>query len=411
MNRKKGFIMIFALAIIVLVVFSLAALFLISYSDLAIAVTESKNMRAHYLAEAGIAKKFMELRDANYGNSSGSYTFNDGTGTYSVAVTAATPVYTLVSTGTFKNVTRTITLVSRKAYFFVYGYLSNSEDAFFWGSPIWFVTGDVLDGDVRSNDQFNISGDPIFKGAVTSSASSINYNHGGPPNDNPDFQVSLTLNAPQVQMPAQADIVNQIKNAASSTYKFNGNTTITLLSGGTMNVKVGNGSTTNYPLPPNGAMYVSGGTVNISGIIKGSLTVGADSNIYITNSILYNTDPRTNPASTDLLSLSSGSNVYVSQNAPTNVEIDGYVIAYQSFGVQNYASIPAKGTLTLYGGITQDTRGGVGTFNSNTNKKVSGYTKNYIYDTRMKTVAPTYFPPMRDSSGRIIFDKVSWSES
>jgi hypothetical protein len=408
MERKKGFIMVFALVIVVLIVFSVSALFFISYNDLARATTESRNMRAYYLAEAGIAKKFMQLRDADYGNTSGSYTFNDGSGTYSVAVTPATPIYTLVSTGTFKGVSRTVTLVARQAYYFVYGYLSDSEDTFYWGSPIWFVTGDVLDGDVRSNDQFNISGDPIFKGDVTSAASSIHYNSST--TNNPDFQGALILGAATVQMPAQADIINNVKNAATSTYTFTGNSVVTLLSDGTMNVKVGSGSTTNYALPTNGAMYVNG-TVSVSGILDGALTIGSSNNIYVTNSVLYKADPRTDSTSNDLLCLASGSSVYVSKNAPTNVEIDSYIIAYNSFGVENYDSIAAKGTLTVYGGITQDTRGGIGTFNSSTNTKVSGYTKNYVYDSRMTAVAPTYFPPLRDSNGRIVFYKVSWSES
>ena len=90
MNRKKGFIMIFALVIIMLIIFSIGALSIISYNDLAIAGIESKNMRAYYLAEAGIARKFMELRDNNNGNiGPTNVTFTDGTGTYSVAVTVA----------------------------------------------------------------------------------------------------------------------------------------------------------------------------------------------------------------------------------------------------------------------------------------------------------------------------------
>ena len=62
MRGQKGFILVFALLIIMLVILVLATLFWISYNDLAIATTESMGMKAYYLAEAGIAQKFMEIR-------------------------------------------------------------------------------------------------------------------------------------------------------------------------------------------------------------------------------------------------------------------------------------------------------------------------------------------------------------
>jgi hypothetical protein len=170
-------------------------------------------------------------------------------------------------------------------------------------------------------------------------------------------------------------------------------------------------SPVNYPAPSGKAIYVNNGDVYISGILSGQLTVGTSDTIYITDSILYNDNPITNPDSTDMLSLVSQSNVYVSQSAPNDVEIDAYIIAFDSFGVDNYARIPAKDTLSLYGGITQNRRGGVGTFNSITGVKVSGYTKDYGYDERLLLQVPPYFPPMRDSDGRIVYKKISWSET
>ena len=438
MRTRNGFIVVFVLIMLLLIVLALMTLFVISYNDLATANTESKAMRAYYLAEAGIAKKFMQLRDGNTANiTAESFALNGGAdnGQFTVTVSpnppAPFPVYTLTSTGTYpatgsNKISRTVKLTLKQVSYSTFGYMSNSEDAYAWASPIWFVTGDILSGPVHSNDQFNISGNPIFNGPVSSTAATINYNHGGPPNDNPQFNDSLTLGAAGMQMPQSSTVINDITTAAQHTgqsgpgtngsFYTTGDTRIALLSNGTMNVSKKNShgawlSPVNYPNPPMQSVYVNNGDVYISGIMKGQLTVGTSDTIYITDSILYNTDPITNPNSTDILSLVSQTNVYVSQDAPgPDVTIDAYIIAFNSFGVDNYAGIPVRGTLHLYGGITQTKRAGVGTFNSQTNQKVSGYTKDYKYDDRLVFMVPPYFPAMVDANGRIVYKKVIWSE-
>ena len=432
MLNKRGFMLVFALVIIMLVVLSLAALFLISYSDLGMAVTESKGMKAYYIAEAGLAKKFMDLRagDNISITSPVTFTLGDGSsGTFSVAVNQISlvpfPSYTLTSTGTYANVTRIVSLTLKQVSYSTYGYLSNSEDSFYWGSPIWFVTGDILSGPLHTNDQLNISGNPVFKGPVTSAQNTINYNQSV--QNDPDFQDSLTLGVSPVAMPSTADIITPIQTAASKTDGMNltgGDKQIVLKSTGKMDIyKKKNGNwvsqSSNVSLPANNAIFVPDGDLYISGTLNGQLTAGTGHELYITDSILYNTNPRTNPNSTDLLSLVAQNNVHVMNNiSRTDVEIDAYIIAAGtppqyagSFGVDNYDTIPVKGNLTVYGGISQNTRGGVGTFNSTTNQKTSGYTKDYNYDTRLVNSVPLYFPAAKDSTGRYIYKKVSWSET
>ena len=350
-----------------------------------------------------------------------SFTLPGGdSGTFSVTVTpvAGGPfaAYRLDSTGTYKSVSRKVSLTLAQTSCSRFAYLSDSETSAS-GTPVWFITNDILTGPVYTNGQLNISGNPTFNGPVSSVNSAIDYYNGGPPNDNPIFKNSLTLGAPQVSMPTAADLTDNIKNNAKAGGMYLTNESrITLLSNGKMNVdKKKNGNWvslySNVALPANGAVYVDGADVSMSGVLKGSLTVGTSNNIYITNNILYNTDPRTNPNSGDLLGLASLNNVYVDAAAPTNVEIDAYVVALNtSFSVANYDT-GLKGTLTLYGGMTQENRGPVGTFNSGTNQKVSGYTKNYNYDTRLSLIAPAYFPPLKDANGRIIYLKVLWSET
>jgi hypothetical protein len=75
-----------------------------------------------------------------------------------------------------------------------------------------------------------------------------------------------------------------------------------------------------------------------------------------------------------------------------------------SFTVENWWEGSPKGTLTVFGGIIQDERGPTGTFNPETNNKISGYSKNYQYDVRLITNPPPFYPTTGD------YVVVTWRE-
>ncbi|MBI3322661.1 MAG: DUF4900 domain-containing protein [Candidatus Omnitrophica bacterium] len=262
------------------------------------------------------------------------------------------------------------------------------------GTPIWFISGDHIEGPTHTNGQFNMYGFPEFDGLVSSVSSTLNQWGGGPPTTSPVFNAGLQLGASQIPFPGSVptSLINAASTGGSS---FTGNTTVTLLANGTMQVTNAAQGLSNavLPLPANGTLYVSGGDLSISGILNGQLTVGSQNHVKVTNSITYAADPVTDPNSDDLLGIVAGQNVKVASTAPANVTIQGSIMALgTSFTVENWNVAPPKGTLTVYGGITQKNRGPVGTFNSSTGLKVSGYTKDYHYDTRLQNQTPPYFP-------------------
>ncbi len=431
MNTKKGFALVFALIIALIITAITISITSIASNDLSLARRTTDSTRAYYLAEAGIARKFAELRadtaghDADINNTT--VTISAGnTGSFSVDVTqvgwGVFPTYTLASTGTYEGVSKTLILTARQITIARYIYLTNLESR--GGSNIWFISGDIVRGPLHTNDQINIYRDPVFEGPVSTVSSYLNYYNGPPPQDNPDFQSTLTLGAPRIQLPATAEIITGIKAAAQQAdgAYFIGNTSITLISNGTVSitndgryqtgvVNAGKKWTNhNMPLPANGAFFVNNGNIDMSGILAGQLTISTNRSINITGSVLYNNDPRTDPNSTDMLGIVSQNNVIVDSAAPNDLEIDGYILALNnSFYVENYDS-GLKGTLTLYGGITQVERGAVGTFNARTGQRSSGYMKDYNYDERFQNVAPAYFPPARDANGRIMYLKTAWQE-
>ncbi len=420
---RRGFALIFTLAFVILVALIIVAFSLVAYNDLAAAETSTNFVRAYFAAEAGMAKKFMELRAGNVNILAENFSIGPGAmGAYSVRVelveAGAFPSYRLISTGIYKKAEREISLIFRQTSCARFAYLSQDEDQFFWWGTrsIWFISGDTIRGPLHTNDSLNISDDPIFEGPVSSSAAAINYYHGGPPADNPEFRESLSLGVPNIQLPTVAESIDNIKAYAQQPNGLYlvGDTIITILSNGTMDVTNADKNWLtphNTPVPANGAVFVDNGYVDISGILSGKLTVGTSRSIYVVNNLLYANDPRTNPASTDAMGLVAQNNVYVDKNAPFNIEIDAYIMALNtSFGVENYNQ-GLKGTLTLYGGLTQYRRGAVGTFNSSTGTRATGYAKNYVYDSRLQDTAPPYFPPARDSEGRVIYIKKLYNES
>ena len=436
MKTKKGFALVFTLIIASIITAIIIGLTAIASGDLSLARRTTDNMRAYYLAEAGLARKFAEIREdtANHASNIPPTDINispGNPGRFGVAVAqvgaGAFPTFTLTSTGTYpinNGVSKTVILTVRQITIARYIYLTNLETR--GGSNIWFIGGDIIRGPLHTNGRINVYADPTFEGPVSSVSSSINYYHGPPPLDNPDFQAALTLGAPRIQLPVTGDIITSISDAAKDTSGgglfFKGATATTFISNGTVNItndgrfltgvaNAGqNWTNHNVPLPVNGALFVNDGNIDISGILAGHLTVATNRSINVVGSILYNSDPRTNPNSTDMLGLVSQNNVIVDSAAPNDLEIDAYILALNtSFYVENWTS-GLKGTLTLYGGITQVERGAVGTFDVNTGQRLSGYRKDYNYDERFEDIAPAYFPPARDANGRILYLKTFWQE-
>jgi hypothetical protein len=172
----------------------------------------------------------------------------------------------------------------------------------------------------------------------------------------------------------------------------------------------------------NGVLFVNGKLKNLSsttGGVKGKLTIASNNTITIGNNILYKTkvdNPNcfdvpvgTYPDIPDSLGLVSEGNIMIASGAPTNLEINAILMALgTSFYYEGWKN-QLKGTLTVHGSFIQEQRGPVGTFNSW--GKVSGYTKNYQFDTRMSINNPGLgqaLPPYFPTTGKYI--KLYWKE-
>ncbi|MFH1202624.1 MAG: hypothetical protein V1674_07090 [Candidatus Omnitrophota bacterium] len=431
--NKKGFVLISSYMIVSVLLIIGVSFVVRSIAEKRAAERAFLNTAALYMAESGVECTWNYLRgltnpptnannevvtacsnqDLCNGSCSGPSGCTSLCGKYSTTITSILrsgqrPSIRIIATGTVSSGSNTVTrqLVDeiRLDDYARYAYFTNTEEYF--NNKVWFISNDSLNGPTQTNGQLHISGDPTFNDslsgyeyAVRMSYSSIDYMHGGPPTDNPNFITGIQMGAEKEELPSKALELRGAVGPGELGLKLNGSTTIILNSNGTMNVTNSQNGWNNYntSLPLNGAVFVYGGDVMVSGVLDGQLTIGTNRNIIVTDNITYLDKTGTDPDFADVLGLIAEKDVKIGSSAPTNVEVDASIMALsKSFMVEDYDG-PNKGTLTVYGGIIQRDRGPVGTFDPVHNVKASGYSKDYQYDSRLAgALTPPFYPKTND---------------
>lgn len=228
----------------------------------------------------------------------------------------------------------------------------------------------------------------------------------------------------------------------------NNNAVYTIDQGGTTNiitvdktnnqttVEVVGGGVTTYQGTPDGIddvgtiLFVDGSIVSLAGTVQGDteLTISSENDIVVQNHVQYaNYTPAVgNPGdagyvppnaddATNLLGLVAwNGDVRIGTSAPDDVNIHGTILAQNGiFTVDDYNDygLGARGTATLLGGVITDYYGAFGLFSGSTGQHLTGYGRNFVYDTRMQGgKTPPYFPTLNAFVGftNDIADKVVW---
>lgn len=422
----QGSVLIVAMCLLFIVVGLVITILDVASDHRKIAVRQMNLDQAMYAAEAGIevGARFMESNLTVMVNSSTGATNGSGSagsGSYSYYICRSnTSTYCIISTGTVNGVKRVVSLLDvyqpTYAEFALWSHLNNG---------LYFGSGETFNGHVHADDELYFTGSPAFYAPLTSDYGTYSGSLSGV-----YLADGLTLNSYQGTM---ADInfnsgSSSLKNIASSggtlSVQIAGNTTITF-NGGTVSITNPTKSWVNhsYSIPASGGIiYVAnnGSTTGSKagiiylqgGAVTGPLTVISENDMYVQNNITYTHNPVTTPTTTDALGLISQDDIWISTSAPNNLTIDAAMIAAGtsgdgsagSFGAINYNTRSA-GTLTLLGGIVQNQRGAVCTFNG-FGQVQNGYAKSYGYDARFLTIPPPDYPVI---SGKINFSQ--WQES
>jgi hypothetical protein len=172
-----------------------------------------------------------------------------------------------------------------------------------------------------------------------------------------------------------------------------------------------------------GVIYVNG-TVAVSGVLRGRITLYSNKTVVLIDDQRYATDPASGICN-DMLGVIAGDDIVVADNAintpqsagGTNRNFDdtkdfhihGVMMALsESFTVEDYNAGPTnandcgttnwgRGCLFLTGGLIQERRGAVGTTGG------TGFLKRYSYDRCVVQIPPPYFP----TTGRFLDNRYS----
>ena len=381
--------------------------------------------QAFYIAAAGAERAASNVAAGN--ETSTTLTGTLGQGSYVVNVVCQAAVaggdldINVTSRGTVKDVSHTVALRGiRRVSWARYALWYDTEAV-----KLWMFPGERFDGRVYSKPQLHFhdlnlatKGQVRFTDRASTVAATIEKASSAV---NPIFDMGLTTGAEEESM-ASVDFTALLNAATAGGLVLEGPTTI-VLDGATMKITNSRAGWTSQsvPLPANGTVYAKTvtatttttrhgrtttttttytGDIDISSPngLQGRLTIAADNDINIVNHVRYKTNPETTPTSTDSLGLVAKQDIVVTTAAPNNLEIYAHMIAQAGgFGVANYSSGSARGTMKIYGGIVNSVRNGV-----NTNGGETGYVKNYIFDQRLSRTPPPNYPKL--------LDELEWTE-
>jgi hypothetical protein len=312
----------------------------------------------------------------------------------------------VTSVGEFSGEYSTVSVVLSPSKFSKFAYYSIYE-----GNSIWWMTRDTVWGPFHTQDYLRVSGHPVFYGKATIKKDIIKWANNS--SHSPVFYGGFEKG---IDLPLPNDGLAPLESAADAGgHKFTGKDTVyvTFVRDSITYKFAYSGPATTVlasSFAPNGVIFAKDAVLRLKGVVKGQYSIAASGSsgkgkIFLDDNIVYNTDPRVDPSSQDMLGILAKNDIMVTQNALNNSDINIHGSVYSEaggFGAENYDTRPASGNINLLGGIIQNTRRAVGTFSGSTIDH--GFAKRYRYDERLMLSSPPMFP------GTGAFEIVSWNE-
>jgi type II secretory pathway pseudopilin PulG len=281
-------------------------------------------------------------------------------------------------------------------------------------NKISFITGDVINGPLHTNDGLAICGTPTF-GRTAADMVEVSATKPGwfstCSGSNPNFTGTYITSAAVLTPPPTN---SKLSTIAQPAFKYTGQVRI-CLSGSSMTVGNAGTCTGLYsgPIPSNGVVYVANstcsttytpfkvtystgpsgcGNVYVHGSYSGQLTIAAENDIVVDGNLTNSGGGLLGLIANNFVRVYHPCNYETGANetgAMTSPSIEAAILAINhSFIVDNYDCGAQLGTLKVTGAIAQKFRGPVGTFGGGSG---TGYTKNYTYDDRLRYIEPPSF--------------------
>lgn len=328
----------------------------------------------------------------------------------------------LTAIATFMGATKVISCLVQPSSFSRYAYYTTTDASGYW------VTGDTCWGPLHVNNWLNVAGKPVFMGRATTLNGLHRYTN--PQNnsntlDKPVFKGGFDSGI-NVSLPANFNVLKDAAATAGRKIVGGQDLYVELYSNGIVRWKQTNtwgGGGWNFEnvstFAPNGTVYAEGMNVHLKGTLKGDLTIGcggttgsgSQGNFYLDNDILYSTDPRTNPGSTDMLGLVAENKLWISDNADNRGPNNDFILMASVFSrtdglwVEHYNTRPVEGRLTTVGSQVAKVGGYTGVFSGDPPTVIRGYKPGgAYYDNRLMLAAPPAYP----TTGQ--YEIISWLE-
>jgi hypothetical protein len=304
---------------------------------------------------------------------------------------------TMRSTGTYRDSTFTVMGILRQSNFSKFAYYGGITAA----SNVYWETGDSVHGPSHTQGVLHVTGTPWFGGKATTK-NGVDSSWAG----HPTFTAGVETG---VNIPLSKNF-QRLRTAAGSAGKvFNGGTNKDLyltFKGDSLQYHIqGQPDTTKLlsQVAPNGVITLGSGgpsgNIYVQGVVKGRVTIGAldttstsRGKVYVTGNLTYNTDPTTNPTSTDMLGVVAYDEINIKDNGSSLFKINASLYSYsKGVTVENYNSRNQGVLYTLGGWVVENlyaTSNGVALGNPASR----GYKCNIYYDERFRTTAPPFFP-------------------
>ncbi|MGH2926463.1 MAG: hypothetical protein ACRDK1_10900 [Solirubrobacterales bacterium] len=302
---------------------------------------------------------------------------------------------------------------------------------------ISFINGEAINGPLHTNDALVVCGTPTF-GRNSSDSIEVSsppqgwYSTGSVANSGssctgtPSFVGTYFTNAPVLTPPPTNSQLATL--AQQDGYDYTGQTTIAF-NGANMTI-TNNSTTVTRPIPSDGVVYIANGScsasyspftvtyptsstcgnVYVHGTYTAQVTIAAENDVIVDGNLCRSTTAScgSSPSGNGMVGLIANNFVRVyhpfanetskgncnggsnGSGSLSNLRIDAAILAIShSFIVDHYDCGSTLGTLTINGDVSQKFRGPVGTFSGSS--VVSGYSKNYNYDDRLRYLEPPHF--------------------
>ncbi len=311
----------------------------------------------------------------------------------------------LTTVGNYGGISKTIEVIFQPSSFAKFAYLSiNDPTNLYWSNK------DTIWGPFHSQGNINAYRHPVFQGKATTNGTVKYYQSEAL--DAPKFfggfesGVSLTFPA------SGLDNIHSLAN--DDGHVFSGKDTVYVTFVGDSikyRFKYNDPETTDLAtsFAPNGIIYADNSILRLKGVVKGQYTVACNGtapkgNIYLDDNIVYNSDPRVNPNSQDMLGIVSKNNVLITNNVANQSSIDIHASIYcekGGFGAGWPSFTKPNGNINLLGGIQNYSRVQIGVIQGS---EIWGFNRRYRYDDRLMVASPPGYP----GTGQL--EIVSWFE-